>query len=158
MAAPLGPPPSRATTWTFPSAVTRDSVRRSISTSTMEPSGIATGPSGKRRPEAICVNAALNVVMAPLLSSGSTAAGHDAAGQGFHVGIDLARAREPYPLAVLDDVLEGAAQTPDAIGPTHHERVERDRAHERLARRLREHLVELIHDHVREFCRGVPVP
>jgi hypothetical protein len=53
-----------ATTRTVPSGVTRDSVRRSISTSTMEPSGIATGPSGKRSPDAISLNAGLMVVVA----------------------------------------------------------------------------------------------
>src|SRR6266481_2538458 len=55
MAAPLGPPPRVATTWIFPSGVTRESVRRSISTRMTEPSGIATGPSGKRSPDVICV-------------------------------------------------------------------------------------------------------
>src|SRR2546426_443016 len=57
MAAPLGPPPSVAITCTLPSGVTRDSARRSISTRITEPSSIATGPSGKRRPEAICLSA-----------------------------------------------------------------------------------------------------
>src|SRR3989454_10142490 len=69
MAAPFGPPPSRATTWIFPSGVTRESVRRSISTRTTEPSGIATGPSGKRRPDAICLYAGVNAVIAILPSS-----------------------------------------------------------------------------------------
>src|SRR4030095_12681608 len=55
MAAPLGPPPSIATTRTLPSGVTRESVRRSISTRITEPSGMATGPSGKRSPDAICL-------------------------------------------------------------------------------------------------------
>src|SRR5262245_23020508 len=64
MAAPFGPPPSLATTWTLPSGVTRDSVRRSISTRTTEPSGIATGPSGKRRPDASCLNAGVVVAIA----------------------------------------------------------------------------------------------
>jgi hypothetical protein len=35
-----------------------------ISTRTTEPFGIATGPSGKRRPDAICVYAAVNVLIA----------------------------------------------------------------------------------------------
>ena len=57
MAAPLGPPPSVAITCTLPSGVTRERVWRSISTRITEPSSIATGPSGKRRPEAICLSA-----------------------------------------------------------------------------------------------------
>src|SRR6266568_7968154 len=67
MAAPFGPPPSCATTRTLPSGVTRESVRRSISTRITEPSGMATGPSGKRRPEAICVNLGLMAAMVSLL-------------------------------------------------------------------------------------------
>src|SRR5262245_32939177 len=63
MAAPFGPPPSAAITCTLPSGVTRDSVRRSISTRMTEPSGIAIGPSGKRSPDAICTNAGVTVVM-----------------------------------------------------------------------------------------------
>src|SRR5205809_7651139 len=55
MAAPFGPPPSVAITWIFPAGVTRESVRRSISTRITEPSGIAIGPSGNRRPEATCL-------------------------------------------------------------------------------------------------------
>src|SRR2546422_794735 len=55
MAAPFGPPPSVAITRTLPSGVTRERVCRSISTRTTEPSGIATGPSGNRKPDAICV-------------------------------------------------------------------------------------------------------
>ena len=63
IAAPFGPPPSVAITWTFPSGVTRESVRRSISTRMTEPSGIATGPSGNRSPEAICLIAGLWVAI-----------------------------------------------------------------------------------------------
>ena len=48
---------------TILSGVTRDSVRRSISTRMTEPSGMATGPSGKRSPDAICVNFGVTVVM-----------------------------------------------------------------------------------------------
>src|ERR1700741_4261779 len=60
-AAPFGPPPSVATPWILPSGVTRESVRRSISTSITEPSLIATGPSGNRRPDAICLSAGVIV-------------------------------------------------------------------------------------------------
>ena len=66
MAAPFGPPPSVAITWTLPSGVTRESVRRSISTRMTEPSGIATGPSGKRSPEAICLIAGVWVAITNL--------------------------------------------------------------------------------------------
>src|SRR5205085_730413 len=44
--------------------MTRDSVCRSISTRMIEPSGIATGPSGNRSPEAICLKSGVMVVMA----------------------------------------------------------------------------------------------
>src|SRR5262249_13652350 len=88
----------------------------------------------------------------------SAAARHDAGGQRFDVAADVARARQPHAIAVAQDVLEGAAQPTDAVRPAEHERVERDRAHQRLARRLLEHLVELVHDHVRELVRGVVVP
>ncbi len=64
MAAPLGPPPRVAITCTVPSGVTRESVRRSISTRITEPSGMATGPSGKRRPEAICLTSGVWVAIA----------------------------------------------------------------------------------------------
>src|ERR1700694_362918 len=53
MAAPLGPPPSLATTCCLPSGMTRVSVSRAISTRITEPSGMATGPSGNFRPEVI---------------------------------------------------------------------------------------------------------
>src|SRR5215510_480520 len=69
MAAPFGPPPSVAITWILPSGVTRESVRRSISTSTTEPSLIATGPSGNRRPAAICLTAGVIVFTSVLLTS-----------------------------------------------------------------------------------------
>src|SRR5262250_1925508 len=63
MAAPFGPPPSLATTWILPSGVTRDSVRRSISTRMTDPSRMATGPSGKRSPDAICLMAGVCVAI-----------------------------------------------------------------------------------------------
>src|SRR5215211_4810045 len=52
-AAPLGPPPVRATTSTEPSGPTRVTVPRLISTTTTLPSLMATGPSGNWSPEAI---------------------------------------------------------------------------------------------------------
>src|SRR6185295_862668 len=67
MAAPFGPPPSVATTWILPSGVTRDSVWRWISTRMTEPSGIATGPSGNRRPDVICFTAGVIVAIVTLL-------------------------------------------------------------------------------------------
>src|SRR5438132_1093266 len=57
IAAPLGPPPRLAITGSWPSDVTGEGVWRSIATGTTEPSLIATGPSGKRRPDAICLSA-----------------------------------------------------------------------------------------------------
>src|SRR5574341_1227731 len=59
MAAPFGPPPSPASTDTAPLGCTRLNVWRSISTRTTEPSGIATGPSGKRSPCAMTVMAGM---------------------------------------------------------------------------------------------------
>src|ERR1700744_6375111 len=52
-AAPLGPPGISATTSLRPSGQTRVNRRPRISTSTTDPSGIATGPSGNSRPVAI---------------------------------------------------------------------------------------------------------
>src|SRR5215469_3355982 len=52
MAAPLGPPPSSAIVARLPSRVTRVSVPRRISTSTIDPSAIAMGPSGNHNPSA----------------------------------------------------------------------------------------------------------
>src|SRR6266850_1028579 len=73
----------------------------------------------------------------------SAAARHDAGRQRFDVGADLARAREPDAIAMLQDVLQRPAQPADTVRTAEHERVQRDRAHERLARRLGQHLVEL---------------
>src|SRR4051794_36893046 len=53
MAAPFGPPPHSATTSILPSGVTRLSVPRFISTTSTLPSGMAIGPSGNSRPDAI---------------------------------------------------------------------------------------------------------
>src|SRR4249919_3332652 len=52
-AAPLGPPGISATTSLRPSGQTRVSRRPRISTSTTDPSGMTTGPSGNSRPVAI---------------------------------------------------------------------------------------------------------
>src|ERR1700743_101942 len=51
-AAPLGPPGISATTSLRPSGQTRVNRRPRISTSTTDPSGITTGPSGNSRPVA----------------------------------------------------------------------------------------------------------
>src|SRR3954452_1878596 len=67
MAAPLGPPPGSATTSTFPSGVTRDSVRRLISTSSTLPSGIAIGPSGNCSPVATTVTSLIVATATPLV-------------------------------------------------------------------------------------------
>src|SRR5581483_2892053 len=52
MAAPFGPPPRSATGFTLPSGPTQVSAPPAISTTSTEPSGRATGPSGNRRPSA----------------------------------------------------------------------------------------------------------
>src|SRR6185437_3072042 len=91
-------------------------------------------------------------------SGGSAAAGHGAGGQRLDEGADVARARDPHPVAVAEDVLERPAQPANPVGPAEHERMERDRAHQGLALGLGQHLVELIGDHVRELLRGVVVP
>src|SRR5439155_12084487 len=88
----------------------------------------------------------------------SAAARNNARRQRLDVRVDVARAREPDPIAVLENVLQRPAQPADAIRAAEDERVERDRAHERLARRLREHLVELVDDQIGELVRGVVVP
>jgi hypothetical protein len=55
----LGPPPGSATVVFVPSAVIRVMRPASISTRMTLPSGIATGPSGKRRPSAMVVNSVM---------------------------------------------------------------------------------------------------
>src|ERR1700743_2628651 len=52
MASPFAPPPVSATTSILPPGNTRDTVWRRISTTSTEPSAIATGPSGNIRPSA----------------------------------------------------------------------------------------------------------
>src|SRR5438034_2042992 len=87
MAAPFGPPPSLAITSTAPSGVTRESVWRAISTRMTEPSGIATGPSGKRNPDAICVNG--GVIVAIFASCGPGAPGSRAGSASLDTGCTL---------------------------------------------------------------------
>src|SRR6185503_7082991 len=86
------------------------------------------------------------------------AARDDSLRQPLDVGADIAWAREPDAVAVTGDVLEGASELADAVWAAHHERVERDRADERLALGLGEHLVELVDDQVGELGRAVVVP
>src|SRR5437660_2476218 len=88
----------------------------------------------------------------------SAASRDDAGGQRLDVGADVARPRQPHAITVLADVLERAAQPADAVRPTGDERVERDRAHQRLAGRLGEHLVELVDDQIRELVARVAIP
>jgi hypothetical protein len=59
---------------------------------------------------------------------------------------------------MFEDVLERTAQPPDTVRAAGDERVERDRAHERLARGLRQHLVELVDDQIGELVRRVVIP
>src|SRR5215471_16329618 len=87
-----------------------------------------------------------------------SASRYDAWSEGLDVRADLAGAREPHAVAVLQDVLEGAAQPADPVRAPDDEGMEGDRAHEGLAHGLREHLIELVHDHLRELVGGVAVP
>src|SRR4029450_1139064 len=73
MAAPLGPPPRLAITCCLPSAMTRVSVWRAISTRITEPSGMATGPSGNFRPEVISLCGVVMVVLSLLALEGRLA-------------------------------------------------------------------------------------
>src|SRR5207249_6985711 len=91
----------------------------------------------------------------PIFMAASLAPRHGAGRERLDVGADVAWAREPDAIAMREDVLQRAAQPADAVGAAEDERVQRDRAHERLARRLREHLVELVHDHGGELFRRV---
>src|SRR6185295_10424617 len=85
-------------------------------------------------------------------------AGNDAGSERLDVCGDLAGTREPDAVPVLQDVLERAAKPVNPVRPPRDERMERDRAHEWLPAGLLEHLVELIHDHLRELVRRVAVP
>ena len=55
----------------------------------------------------------------------------------------------------FDEVLQGAAQVAQPVGLAHEVGMQRDAHHQRLARRLLEHLVELVDDHVGELARVV---
>src|SRR5262249_18397199 len=90
--------------------------------------------------------------------SGSSASRHDAWSEGLDVRADLAGAGQPHAVAGLQAVLEGAAEPADPVRAPDDEGMEGDGAHERLARGLREHLIELVHDHLRELVGGVAVP
>src|SRR5882724_5869968 len=83
---------------------------------------------------------------------------HDTSGQRLDVRADVARTRQPHAVRAPEDVLERLPEPADPVWPPGDERMERDRAHERLARRLLEHLVELVDDQVGELVRGVVVP
>src|SRR5437773_5498264 len=85
----------------------------------------------------------------------SSAPRDGAVSERLHVRADVARSRQPDAVPMFQDVLEGPAQPADPIRTTDDERMQRDRSHERLARRLREHLVELVDDHVGELVCGV---
>src|SRR4029453_9980330 len=91
-------------------------------------------------------------------SLNSTASRDGPRRQRLDVGADGAGARQPHPIRMLEDVLQRAAQPADAVRPAGNERMERDRAHERLAGRLREQLVELVDDELGELVRGVVIP
>src|SRR6476620_6272741 len=67
-AAPLGPPSILATTSLRPSGQTRVNRCPRISTSTTEPSGITTGPSGNSRP--VARTRTLDTEILPLLAAG----------------------------------------------------------------------------------------
>src|SRR5262249_35457798 len=70
------------------------------------------------------------------------AARHHAWRQALDVRADVAWPREPDAIAMRGDVGQRPPELAHAIRPPHDERVERDRAHEGLARRLPQHLVE----------------
>jgi hypothetical protein len=72
------------------------------------------------------------------------------------VDADVPRAGDPHAVAVGEDVLEGPAELADAIRPARHEGMQRGRADERLAARLREHLVELVHEATRLASISAP--
>src|SRR5579864_1817451 len=74
----------------------------------------------------------------------SAAARDDAGGERLDVGADIAGPGDPHAIPVPQDVLERAAQAADAIRAAEDEGMERDRADQRLAGRLGQHLVELV--------------
>ena len=71
--------------------------------------------------------------------------------------VDLARPREPdlVPVRMIDDILQGAPQRPQAIGLAHHHCVKRDAADERLLLAQVQHLLEWLDDHFLELDGGV---
>src|SRR5215213_6654520 len=75
-AAPLGPPGISATTSLRPSGQTRVSRRPRISTSTTDPSGITTGPSGNSRP--VARTRILDTGILPLLVAAGGSQAHSA--------------------------------------------------------------------------------
>src|SRR5207244_7277683 len=91
---------------------------------------------------------------ATLSARDESAPRHHARGQRFDMGADIARAGEPDAVAVLEDVLEGAAELADAVRTAGDEWMERDRTHQGLARGLIEQLVELVDDQIGELRRG----
>src|SRR5262249_60953530 len=101
-----------------------------------------------RRSRAFSFLTRLFSVWAAVPPPGLLSARNDAGPKPLHVGADLAGTREPDAIAVARHVLQRAAQLRQAIRSAHDERMQRDRAHERLALGLPQHLVELIDDHV----------
>src|SRR5262245_41139514 len=93
-----------------------------------------------------------------IAESDVVASRHRALRETLDVSADVSWAGEPHALAMARDVLERTAELADPVGPAHDERMERDRADERLPLGLGEHLVELIHDQISEFPRAVVVP
>src|SRR5215475_13839090 len=93
-----------------------------------------------------------------IAESDVVASRHGAFREALDMGADVSRASEPHALAMARDVLERAAELADPVRPAHDERMERDRADERLPLGLSEHLVKLVHDQVGELARAVVVP
>src|SRR6185437_2573268 len=75
-AAPLGPPGISATVSLRPSGKTRVSRRPRISTSTTEPSGITTGPSGNSSPVARTRTLAIKILPLLFAAGGSASISH----------------------------------------------------------------------------------
>src|SRR5262245_7400902 len=93
-----------------------------------------------------------------IAESDVVASRHRALRETLDVSADVSWAGEPHALAMACDMLERTAELADPVGPAHDERMERDRADERLPLGLGEHLFELIHDEVGELARAVVVP
>ena len=58
--------------------------------------------------------------------------------------------RQPYPLPMRADMRQGAAQMAQAMGLADDIGMQRDAHHQRFARALRQHLVEMVDDHLGE--------